>query len=143
MADLLPTHHCFDDALEFIAERVKESPSLAHDTALILVHGIARATSGPHVGELYAHAWCEEEGHCWDAALLDGQRIYYSVAREELYAARQVEDVTRYTIQQACLLNLGTRHYGPWVPRYRSLCGGVRVMGAIQADASHATIIQR
>lgn len=137
MTELLPTYHCFDDALEYLNQRVLAEPRLAHRKTLILVHGIATGETG----EAYAHAWCEEGGMCWDAAMLDGQRVWYSVACAEFYAARAIQATTRYTVRQACLRNLESGHYGPWEPRYRALCGrGDRVVGRISADASKATI---
>jgi len=139
VSDLLPTGTCFDDALEYLNERVLADPSLAERSTLVLVHGIARSTDG--ADEPYAHAWCEEAGQAWDAALWNGQRIYYAVARAAFYEARRIADATQYTIRQACLLNYATRHYGPWLPRYRALCGqGGRVMGRHAADASGATV---
>ena len=91
--DLLPTHHCFDDALDYLNQRVLEEPRLARRKTLYLVHGIAVGEHGP-----YAHGWCEEGGLCWDAALANGDRIWYAVARAEFYAARQIQATTRYTI---------------------------------------------
>jgi hypothetical protein len=138
MADLLPTFHCFDDALDYLSERVKASPRLARSLSIMLVHGIARSEDGRR----YAHAWVEESGKCWDAALYEGQRIWYSVPREEYYAARDIQATTRYTIRQAARLNLRSGHYGPWEPRYRALCGGSdQIMGRIEADATGARAI--
>jgi hypothetical protein len=136
--DLLPTGHCFDDALEYLNQRVLAEPTLAKDRRLELIHGIAIGDAG----EPYAHAWCEEGRLCWDAALADGQRMWYSVRRHEFYAARRVHTITRYSVRQACLENLRSRHYGPWKDVYRALCGsGGRVVGRVSADASHARIL--
>lgn len=133
--NILPTHHCFDDALELVALRVKESPALAYGHALTLVHGIAHGhVDGPRPGEPYAHAWVEEGARCWDAGLVDGQRIYYAVSRDDFYQARGVTDTTRYTPRQAALENLRSGHFGPWQPAYLALVGrDRRVFGVIQA----------
>lgn len=132
MTVLRPTGQCFDDALEYLEARVRAHPDLAHRTSLILVHGIARATTD--TGEPYAHAWCEEDGHCWDAALVEGSRIYYAVTTVEFYAARQIQETTRYTIREAWLANRRSGHYGPWETKYRALCGrGTRILGIAHA----------
>ncbi|HJS76762.1 MAG TPA: hypothetical protein VJ778_05090 [Burkholderiales bacterium] len=137
MPDLLPTHHCFDDAIDYLVERVKRHPKLARRRTLILVHGIAHSDAG----EAYAHGWVEEGGKCWDAALLDGARVWYSVTRDEYYAARQITETSRYTIREALAENLRTHSYGPWEPRYRGLCGkGDRTFGSIAADATNAIV---
>jgi hypothetical protein len=135
--DLLPTGHCFDDALEYLNQRVLAEPTLAQGRTLELVHGIAIGDTG----EPYAHAWCEEGRHCWDAAIANGERIWYAVARHEFYAARRVHTITRYSVRAACLANLAAGHYGPWKAEYRELCGrGDRVLGRVAADATGATI---
>ena len=134
--EIRPTFHCFDDALDFIELRVNEAPGLAQLTALILVHGIATSPAG----EPYAHAWCEEDGQCWDAGLVEGQRIFYSVSVAEFYAARQIHTTTRYTIREAFVQNVRSNHFGPWEQQYQALCGGGhRILGSIEADTSHAT----
>jgi hypothetical protein len=132
VTDIMPTFRCFDDALELINERVLEDPALARGDTLRLVHGIAGVEKD---GTPYAHAWVEEGGLCWDAGLVDGQRIYYAVKQAEFYEARQIAVATKYTVRQACLENLRSGHYGPWVEAYRKLCGGGgdRVVGKIAA----------
>lgn len=135
--DLLPTFHCFDDALEYLNQRVLADRSLVDNGRLKLVHGIACGDDGTR----YAHGWCEEDGLCWDAAIADGQRIWYAVAAAEYYAARRIGETTRYTVRTACLMNLATGHYGPWLPAYRALCGpGGRVLGRTPADATGARV---
>lgn len=126
---LEPTHTCFDDALGYINKRILSDPAVLDDTALVLVHGIATGTNG---GEPYAHAWCEEDGLCWDSALWDGQLVYYGVVPAEFYQSRQIQETTIYTAREACRLNLKTNHYGPWEPKYLALCadGDRRVLGA-------------
>lgn len=132
MPSLLPTGHCFDDALDLITERVNESGAAVVDR-LTLVHAICVATDGTR----YAHAWVEEDGTAWDAAMLHGRRIYYAVAREEFEAARRVEQTTRYTIAEALAENARTQTYGPWRPEYQALCGrDGRIHGLIGAELS-------
>jgi hypothetical protein len=130
--NILPTYQCFDDAIEYIY-RARHTPPLT------LVHGIAMASDGSR--RLYAHAWVEEYGKCWDCGIVEGQRLWYSVPREEFYAARQIQETTRYTLRQVLRENQRTGTTGPWKPEYQALCGrGGSVMGSIAADASHATV---
>jgi len=134
MPELLPTGRCFDDAIEYLAARVKGDPALAHGKTLRLVHGLARAHDA--AGTVYAHAWCEDGEDCWDAALLEGRRVYYRVARVEYYAARQIEETTHYTVRQAARANRRTRSYGPWKPQYLECCGSGRtIFGAVPGIA--------
>jgi hypothetical protein len=138
MATLHPTHHCFDDALDYISLRVTEEPSLVRDTGLVLVHGIGQSDRG----DAYAHAWVEEGALCWDAALLDsGERVFYAVDHAEFYAARRLQQTTRYTCRQALRENLRTGTYGPWRAEYQALCSASRrVLESIAADASGASV---
>jgi len=131
VTDILPTYRCFDDALEFIELRVKETPALAHhDWAILLVHGICVGDNGTR----YAHAWVEEAGKVWDAGLVDGQRLYYAVARAEYYEAKRVEAFTRYTLRDVVRENRRSGDYGPWKPEYRALCGrSQRILGRVAA----------
>lgn len=131
MTTIRPTGSCFDDALDFLSERVKRDPCLWDDSTLRLMHGIAVAGSQSDgslaEGQRYAHAWVEEElvpGQvvAWDCGLLNGGRIYFSVARDEFYAGRQIQHVTAYTPRGAYDENRRTAHFGPWVLEYVLLC---------------------
>jgi hypothetical protein len=118
---IMPTHHCFDDALDFITARVRADRSAVDK--LTLVHGIATATSGPHLGEPYAHAWVEEADLCWDAGIWRGQHLSYAVEHDEYYASLQVQTTTRYTVFEAYIQNKLWATFGPWRDEYRNLCG--------------------
>jgi hypothetical protein len=133
MKDVLPTHHCFDDALDFIAARLGRDASARH---LLLVHGIALAPAGQHEGEPFAHAWVEEQGVVWDSGILDGVPVHYSVERDDFYASLRIQCFTRYTVREAWLENHRSGHYGPWKDEYRALCGARRVLGAVQGRAA-------
>jgi hypothetical protein len=132
MTDILPTYRCFDDALELIEARVKETPTLVrHDWSIVLVHGICVGDDGTR----YAHAWVEELGKVWDAGLVDGQRLYYAVARAEYYEAKRVEESTRYTLRDILRENRLSGNYGPWKPAYLTLCGkSERILGKVAAQ---------
>lgn len=131
MTDILPTYRCFDDAMELIEIRVKESPTLyGNADAIALVHAICIAQDGTR----YVHGWVEEDGQVWDAGILHGARVYFAVAREEYYAAKHVEETTRYTLRDIWRENSRSGHYGPWKPAYLALCGSgdKRVLGRLQ-----------
>jgi hypothetical protein len=119
MNQILPTGQCFDDALEYLAERLRSAPrDLAKRWRL--AHGICR---GNYEGALYAHAWLEEHHDvCWDFGLIDGTRVAFSMKKHEYYAARHVVECTLYTPRQALAENLRTQHFGPWKDSYRALC---------------------
>lgn len=124
---ILPTHTCFDDALEYVVGRVKQNPVLASGKELILVHGILLVPYGPDEGRPYAHAWVEESCWCWDCGILEGNKVFYAVAHDEFYFDRSVEQSTRYTILEAYEENRKHRTFGPWLREYKELCGGKRV----------------
>jgi hypothetical protein len=136
--EIRPTHTCFDDALEFFAERLKAKPALAKANGFVLVHGVLLAPSGPHEGEPFAHAWVEEAGEVWNSGLLEGQLIYYAVDRDEWYREMRLQDSTRYSPRAAWEANERSGHNGPWEERYRALCGGgePRVLGALQGRSA-------
>jgi hypothetical protein len=131
MTVILPTHQCFDDALEFVENRLKEHPEAANtylDT-LHVVHGVVRFPddSPEHAGTHFVHAWVEERDELngrtlvWDAGLLQGQRIWFSVERDEWYEHMRVQRVTHYTLMAACDMNQETGHYGPWDRSYAQM----------------------
>jgi hypothetical protein len=121
MNTIRPTHHCFDDALDYIEMRVLGDPALARGETLIVVHAICLTPEGPNAGEPFAHAWCEEGAAVWDAGILDGCRIFFQVERAEWYRKMRPVRTTKYTIREACEENYRTNHYGPWDPVYRAL----------------------
>lgn len=119
---ILPTHKCFDDALDYLVERVKRKPELAHGSSLILVHGICLIPEGTDEGRRFAHAWVEEDDAVWQSGLLDGELIYYAMPLEDFTKALRVQESTRYTVRQAAMKNETSGHYGPWLDAYRALC---------------------
>jgi hypothetical protein len=130
--NILPTHTCFDDALDWIVLEMKRDRKRRFD--LFLVHGIMQAEDG----SLYAHAWVEDEAaggpFCWDFGLIGDASCAYAVEKSEYYAGRRVQEVTRYTPMEAWRENERTTHYGPWKPEYQALCGGEkRITGSIEA----------
>lgn len=125
---ILPTHTCFDDALDWIAAEVKRDRKLC--SRLILVHGVQIIPTGEDSGHRFAHAWVEDGNDCWDFGIVDGEKCAYSIGQAEYYECRQVQEVTRYTVLEAYHENRRTGNYGPWKPEYLALCGRpITVMG--------------
>ena len=115
---LLPTHTCFDDAIETLGEMFTASHNDYAD--LRLVHGLVRLPNG----KLSAHAWCEFEKNAKTyvvfVAILNGERQHFVGEQGEYYAEIGVVETTRYTVEQAALENRRSGNLGPWLPRYRA-----------------------
>jgi hypothetical protein len=119
-AIILPTHHCFDDALDIIAARAHaEFESARH---LVLVHGICLIPEGPREGEPFSHAWVEDRDEVWQGGLFDGETVAYAMSTGEFEALLRVQERTRYSLREAWEENCRTGTYGPWVEKYRALC---------------------
>jgi hypothetical protein len=123
---VLPTHHCFDDALDYIVVRLRRDKGDAD--RLRLVHGIVRLPDEqPGAGERVAHAWVEEAALVFDSGLLNGQQIVVTHPKLAFYRRMRVESTTVYRVEEAWALNALHRTFGPWEPQYQALCGkGVR-----------------
>lgn len=90
----------------------------------MLVHAIILAPddyADLAAGERSVHAWVEEGDLCWDAGILDGQHIRFSVEHAEYYAHYRVQETTRYTMADVLRENRRSGHYGPWRPEYQQL----------------------
>lgn len=126
---IMPTHTCFDDALEFVEMRLSEKKLFADSDELLVVHGIALAPEGERAGEPFAHAWVEEGDLAYQAGMLMGGKVWYGVQREEFYLALRIQRATRYTLREAWERNRESGHFGPWEPEYETLCahGDTRV----------------
>lgn len=124
--ELQPTNTCFDDALDFLDHLLREAADLGREDfedRFVLVHGICRCPEG----ELYAHAWVEQDGALvWQAGLAFAFKVYVSQRAQEFYAERRVVEFTRYTVKEAIAINDETGHYGPWKEKYRRLCKNAR-----------------
>jgi hypothetical protein len=117
MSYVLPTHTCFDDALDLIEAIVIENRR--EFKKLKLAHGICLMPDG----EPYAHAWVEREGVCLFVGIIDGKRLTLAADHVEYYIDMKVQEVTHYTVAQAMAENKRSNHYGPWKPEYAALCG--------------------
>lgn len=124
---ILPTHHCFDDALNYLDAAILSRPDWAQ-AHLRLVHGICLAPEGPKQDEPFAHAWVEQDRSvCIQAGIVEGQLVYYGMARAAFYATLRVQVSTAYSVEDALRLNFASNHYGPWESSYRALCGRERI----------------
>lgn len=123
MTIVMPTHTCFDDALEIIEALVRVDPRLARGADLVLVHAICVSPTG----EEYAHAWAENNGVALFAGVIDGERTWLAADAREYAADARMKESTRYTPRQAWEENKRSGTFGPWIDRYLALCGGGRV----------------
>lgn len=124
MSDLMPTHQCFDDAIEFIVEELHRDAKNAANYRV--AHAICL---NPHTGEPYAHAWVEGlelKPECDDVVvegfLLGGVRVWVACPRAELYRTLRPQKIVHYTVEEWHQKNVETEHYGPWDPEIRKLC---------------------
>lgn len=120
--DIYPTFCCFDDCLDNLVELLKDESFRTHE--LYAVHAICKAPSG----EEYAHAWVEDvtSNTAIFSGILKGERLSFGTPIPEYRDHVNVVELTRYTYQEAYKLNLETGHYGPWIEKYRALCGRER-----------------
>lgn len=154
MTDLMATHSCFDDAIDFFeqvvdVERLVTQPDDVN--SFRVVHGVCTAAQSGH---RYAHAWVEQRRGAvvdggrevdlvWQAATRNGARVYFAIEREAFYQAFGVERSTRYSLRQAAQLNRDTGHYGPWRRDYAELCrrtGDGRILGIAEGPSPLAVI---
>lgn len=131
---LMPTGSCFDDALEYLEHLSRSNPQmLVEHQALWLVHGLCRARNAE--GTIYAHGWVELDGHCIEAGLLYGNRIYYGVRTDRYYAKRNVIQATAYRMVDVLAENERTNNYGPWQQEYLDHCLNgrpARILGKVE-----------
>lgn len=113
--EILPTHTCFDDALELLSQLAVHGARAEQLQTFVLVHAICVAPDG----ELYVHAWLEQGSNVWQCGIVDGVRVYFAMPIERFVAERPIREQTRYSVDDALRENMRTGHYGPWVDRYR------------------------
>lgn len=125
MADIYPTHHCFDDVLEFFGEALTPEQSLHAHAEYTIVHAVCVTP----IGQRFAHAWVEQDKLVWQGGIVDGQRIFYCVPKGDV--GFLIEREVRYTLPAALALNLTTRTYGPWNAEIARLCGAKGERGIV------------
>lgn len=115
--NLLPTHTCFDDTLEVIADAARNNPREIW-SKIVLVHGII----APVGMERFAHAWVEIEGKPAGVFLVNGERVLITFEPEDWEKHFPVESCTRYSVEEAWEQNRIHCTFGPWLAEYHELC---------------------
>jgi hypothetical protein len=134
--NILPTHTCFDDALDFLGALLQIG-RLSKDelNEYVVVHGICTAPDG----NPYAHAWVEQSRArlIWQGGVVDGVRVWFAVPIEEFDREYRPQITTRYTPAETARENARTNHFGPWKDEYFELCvnGPPAVRSAFNVNA--------
>lgn len=125
---ILPTHTCFDDALDLLAAIAKDrygailNPGIEKDFEFKLCHAICVDPKGKQ----YAHAFVEDEKN--DQVRSMGRVaghdaiVEYCADRKEYYDHFKVIKVWRYDLLEAYILNRMHENYGPWQLELLKLC---------------------
>ena len=119
---VLPTHTCFDDALDLLVTILQKHPDAANTGEFLLVHAICHR---PEAGGAFAHAWVENEhgtGFAFQFGILNGKRELFAQPVKDHYARLTPSDITKYTPRQAWEENRRHENYGPWLEKYLVLC---------------------
>ncbi len=120
--NIYPTGTCFNDALELFEYFITMDPTRIR--TLTLVHAICiKPVGSPGAGGLFAHAWIEEGDIVWSAGILNGVKVQYSCEAQSFREQLQLQDETRYSAWDVHRENRRTGTFGPWVEKYRALCG--------------------
>ena len=118
MTTVLPTHTCFDDALEIIESIIKAHPDAAHTDEFVLVHAIVHPE-----GEDFAHAWVESrEGIVFWKGIVDGEKVILGSPSLEFRSGWKPVEWTAYTPREAAEQNARWGTFGPWEMKYLRLC---------------------
>lgn len=131
LPDILPTHSCFDDAVEFF---YSANVAIEDVHRFKIVHGICR---GHAQGTPYAHAWVEQNGSVvWQAGVQreTGEGIYFALPLLDFYRMYAVQETTPYSVGVVEGLLICGMSSGPWKPEYVALCNDTtegRVLGSM------------
>lgn len=130
MAEIHPTHTCFDDALDHIEKllMVRKLPPTLVARDYRLVHGLYRCqTADSDHPRTIAHAYVLEKpkGLVWQDGYQDGERITYGITRAEFHSLMKPLHETSYSMLQAYKMNIKHNNYGPWLPLYLKHCRSV------------------
>lgn len=115
---IYPTHRCFDDVTDYLNELAVGGATYEELNRYRVVHGIiAPDGEAPHV-----HAWLErDDGRVFQWGIYKGERIMFSVARDEYIAQANVIEFVSYSIR-GCLAMDRVFGPGPWKSKYRVMC---------------------
>lgn len=123
---LYPTHHCFDDAIEFIAEFVAYYPDSVD--SLRVVHAICRSddntgnTANGNV--LYIHAYVKslEDNLCFFDVKIDDKQLHCMVETAQYETALHIQTSIQYTIRQVLRECRKSDTAGPWRQDFIDFC---------------------
>lgn len=116
-ATLLPTHTCFDDAIEMIEQFLlkKRFPP----DGLFLIHAIV----APDGMKDSSHAWVEDKNDtAFFIAILESRKVVVECSAAQYRKELHVKALTAYTMRETWELNKLHRTYGPWKQEYIALC---------------------
>lgn len=127
--NILPTHTCFDDVLDFYSMLRDAGETPAQLDAWVVMHALCIMPGTDD--DVFAHAWNQhrDTGACMQAGYLSDEgigawpeRIWYEMPAESFAEMFRPQLVTRYTLTQALDANIATGHYGPWLHIYHDHC---------------------
>jgi hypothetical protein len=135
MTTFIPTHTCFDDALELCVWLATGGgvPTSDLHSRYRVVHGICW---GRDVSERFVHAWVEEASSplgslAWQAAIADGRVLFYALPLADFRALWRVESELQYTLDEVGSMVLALGHAGPWEPGYHAFASGSKNEGRV------------
>lgn len=115
-----PTGTCFDDAVHNAAEYARQLSLEEAHRDLVIVHAIICPPEHP---QGIAHAWVEIPATklvMFDG-IVEGKREKFVSPIEEFYERMNVQESTRYTVQEAVERDREERSGGPWEEKYKRL----------------------
>jgi hypothetical protein len=64
--------------------------------------------------------------------------VYLCAQRKQWYSTYSIIEIIRYTMKEAFEQNLKTGNFGPWEPRYITLCanGDNAILGSSEMDCT-------
>jgi len=115
--EVLPTHTCFDDALEFLEDLARREEPFTH---FRVVHALLKNPDS----EVYAHAWLLNTANntVVFAGIYDNEKIYIEADADEYYSKIDILDMTQYDSVEICEMNHLYGTYGPWKTQYLEYC---------------------
>lgn len=115
----MPTHTCFDDALEFMEDLARNYPAALAFEGYKLIHAICLMPDG----ERYAHAWVEDNaGRAHFFGMIGGEKKRIVKDAKWYRLELRVQEFREYNVHQAWAENKKHGTYGPWVEKYKELC---------------------
>ncbi len=111
MTEILPTHTCFDDAIQNLIF-LMESRGRHIAGRMKVVHAIIEPEGAP-----LSHAWIELDRRVFFSGILKGETVMVETDLAEYYRQSRIKVLRRYSIWAAYAEEQRTGRYGPWDPR--------------------------